>query len=346
MEVYAAIDNPRMPLREVPAYAQRVERLGFSGLLVPEAIHDPFLMAALALEHTRTLTVATSVVLAFPRSPMIVAYAAWDLQSLSAGRFALGLGSQVKANVVDRFSVDWKPPVARMLDYIGALRAIWTSWQCGGKLEFVAEHYRFTRMQPFFNPGPIEHPDIPIFVGGVNRRMMQLAGAAADGLMTHPTNTNPRYLREAVLPQIRAGAARRARPRADVAVIASTFVATGATPEMVQNERARLRQYLSFLYSTPHYWPTLDLFGWRDRGKRLHQLSREGQWDAMLSVITDEMLDELVPAGTYSEIGPVLRAWYGNLVTGITLRLPDDSACDPELARLIHSLRDSPPGHS
>ena len=66
MHVYAALDDPRMPLREVPAYAQRAERMGFTGLLVPEAVHDGFLTSLLALEHTTTLQVLTSVVLAFP----------------------------------------------------------------------------------------------------------------------------------------------------------------------------------------------------------------------------------------------------------------------------------------
>jgi probable F420-dependent oxidoreductase len=341
LRIYAAIDDPRMPLREVPAHAQRAERAGFAGLLIPEAVHDGLLTALLALEHTRTLTVATSVVLAFPRSPMTVAYAAWDLQQLSNGRLELGLGSQVKGNIVGRFSVEWKPPVARMRDYIGALRAIWQSWQHGTTLAFESEHYRFDRMQPFFNAGPIEHPNIPIFIGGVNPGMTRLAGAAAEGFMTHPTNSNPRYLREVTVPQLKKGAERAGRAAANVRLIASTFVATGPDAAAVKRERERICQYFGFLYSTPHYWPTLELHGWIDVGRRLHQLSREGRWDEMTSAITDELFDQLVPSGTYDEIAPVLRDWYGDIVDAITLRMPDDPACDAQLARLIDSLQGS-----
>jgi probable F420-dependent oxidoreductase len=341
MKVYAAFDDPRMPLGEVPAYAARTERLGFAGLLVPEAVHDGLLTALLALEHTRTLAVVTSVVVAFARSPMTVANAAWDLQALSGGRFALGLGSQVKANIVGRFGVEWKPPVARMRDYVRALRAIWRSWQTGGKLAFESEHYRFDRMQPFFNPGPIEHPLIPVLLGGVNPRMTRLAGEVADGFMSHPTNTSPRYLREVTAAELSVGADLAGRRGAALDVIASTFVATGPTATDVARERERLREYLGFLYSTPQYWRTLELHGWAETGKRLHALSREGKWEEMKRAIGDDILDALVPCGTYDRIAPILLDRYGGLATGITLRMPEDPRADGAFAKVIAEIQGS-----
>jgi probable F420-dependent oxidoreductase len=338
MLVYAAFDDPRMPLKEVASYAQRAERLGFAGLLVPEAVHDGFLTALLALEHTTTLQVVTSVVLAFPRSPMTVALAAWDLQALSGGRFALGLGSQVKGNIVGRFGVEWKPPVTRMRDYVGAVRAVWKCFQNGAKLSFESENYTLNRLQPFFNPGPIDHPNIPIFIGGVNPGMTRLAGEVADGFMTHPTNTDPRYLREVTRQEMANGSAAAERNPTDVQLIASTFVATGPTAAAVQAERERLREYLGFLYSTPQYWRTLELHGWQDVGHHLHQLTREGKWAEMKDAITDEILDQLVASATYDEIVAILRAWYADLATGITLRMPDDPNHDETLERVIKAL--------
>jgi len=328
-----------MALRDVPAHARRAERMGYTGLAVPEALHDGFLVAALALEHTRTLKVATSVVLAFPRSPMTVAYAAWDLQSLSGGRLELGLGSQVKGNMEGRFSVPWKPPVPRMREYLASLRAIWDCWQNGTDLHFEGEYYRFDRMQPFFNPGPVAHPEIPLFLGGVNRVMTQLAGEAATGIMTHPTNTNPRYLRELTAPNLEIGARRAGRSRGEIEVLASAFLATGPTREVVDTERERIREYLSFLYSTPQYWPSLELHGWGDVGRHLRQLTREGRWEEMKGAITDEMLDQLVPLGTYGEIADVLCEWYGGLVTGIAFRMPEDPSYDAHAAAVIETLR-------
>ena len=337
MKVYAAIEDPRLPLREVPAYAARAERLGFTGLLVPEAVHDAFLVAALALEHTRTLVVATSVALAFPRSPTTVAYAAWDLQALSDGRFVLGLGSQVKGNIVGRFGVAWAAPVPRMRDYVAAVRAVWRCWQDGAALSVDSPHYRLTRMQPFFNPGPIDHPDIAICLGAVNPRMTHLAGEAADGLMTHPTNTSPRYLREVVAPALARGAARR--HRAVPGVIASTFVATGPDAAAVDRERERLRQYLGFLYSTPQYWATLDLLGEGEVGRQLHQMARAGQWAEMPGLITAPLFDELVTSGGYADIAPLLRERYAGLVDAVTLRMPDDPRHDDAFRRVVAAVQ-------
>ena len=331
-----------MTLREMPGHAQRAERMGFSGLTVPEALHDGFLAALLALEHTRELRVATSVVLAFPRSPMTVAYAAWDLQSLSGGRLELGLGSQVKANMEGRFSVKWKSPIPRMREYIASLRAIWDCWQNGSPLRFEGEHYRFTRMQPFFNPGPAEHPPPPIFLGGINPRMTQLAGETADGLITHPTNTSPRYLRELTLPNLETGAKRTGRSPAEVRIMSGGFVATGPTPEAAKAERERIREYMTFLYSTPQYWPSLELHGWGELGRRLHQLTREGRWEEMRGAITDEMLDQLVPSGPYDDIAGILTDWYGELASSITFPMPDDPQYDAHARAVIQALRGDP----
>ncbi|MEE8476309.1 MAG: TIGR03617 family F420-dependent LLM class oxidoreductase [Myxococcota bacterium] len=338
MKVYATME-PNLALRDVPSHAQRAERLGYTGLAVPEALHDGFLTSLLALEHTHTLRVATSIALAFPRSPMTTAYAAWDLQSLSGGRFELGLGSQVKGNMERRYSVEWKPPVPRMREYLGALRAIWDCWQNGTQLDFRGEHYRIDRMQPFFNPGPIEHPDIPLYLGGVNAAMTRLAGEAADGIVTHPTNTSPRTLRELTLPNIEIGAKKAGKTRDRVEIIAGGFVATGATAEAVAAERERIREYLGFLYSTPQYWRTLELHGWRDLGERLRGLARAGRWGEMKAAVGDEVLDALVPAGPYDEIADVLKDWYGDLATGLSFRMPEDLGDDDRAAAVIERLR-------
>jgi probable F420-dependent oxidoreductase len=337
-KVYATMDQ-RLALSQVAAHAQRAEALGYDGLGVPEAVHDGLLAAAAALHATTRLTVATSVLVAFPRSPMTVAHAAWDLQESSRGRFGLGLGSQVRGNIVGRYSTTWSPPVPRMREYVRSLRAIFDCWQNGTPLRFEGEHYRFTRMQPFFNPGPLDHPAIPIFLGGIGRTMTALAGEVADGLMTHPTNTSPRYLREVVHPQLEKGAARTGREASTVKVMVSPLIATGPSPAEARNEREKARQLLAFLYSTPVYWPSLDLFGWRDRGEHLHQLTREGRWEEMTTLVSDEMLDVFVPTAPYPDIAGVLKEWYGTLTDWIVLPMPADPSHDREVAKVVARLQ-------
>ena len=289
-QVHATIPE-RMPLAEVAAAARRAEALGYDGINVPEAVHDGLLAAGAALAATSRIHVATSVLVAFPRSPMAVAHGAWDLQQSSGGRFQLGLGSQVRGNIVRRYSVPWTAPVPRMREYVLSLRAIFDCWQNDAPLEFEGEHYQFTRMQPFFNPGPIEHPELPIFLGGVGPHMTALAGEVSDGLVTHPTNSAPRYLREVIRPRIEKGAARSGRKPEEVAMQLSPLVATGATQEEALAERERWRELLTFLYSTPSYWPSLELFGWKERGEKLNALTREGKWQEMGGIVDDEMLE-------------------------------------------------------
>jgi probable F420-dependent oxidoreductase len=337
--VYATIDQRTKP-SEVGAKARRAEALGYHGLGVADGVHDGLLLAALALDATTRLEVAITVLVALPRSPMTVAHAAWDLQAMSGGRFALGLGTQVRGNIVGRYGVPWTAPAPRMREYLGALRAIFTCFQEGGPLRFEGEHYRLSRLQPFFNPGPIEHPEIPILLGAVGPRMTALAGEAADALVTHPTNTHPRYLREVTRPRLRNGSARANRDASEVELMLAPLVATGADREQTLLDRERQRRLLSFLYSTPAYWLSLDLLGWGERGPRLRQLSREGKWDEMPEVISDQMLVELLPTAPYAEIGDVLRDRYGDLATMITFPLPEDPALDPQVARVISRLRD------
>ncbi len=329
----------RPPLREAGAHAQRAERLGYDGLSVPEAVHDGMLVALLCLEHTTRLRVATAAIVAFARSPMLTAQGAWDLQRLSGGRFELGLGSQVKGNLEGRFGVSWSPPAPRMRDYVRALRAIFARWQDGTPLAFESAHYRLTRMQPFFDPGPLDQPRLPIWLGAVNPGMTRVAGEVADGVLMHPTNSDPRTLREATRPALAAGAARSQRKPEDVAIHACPFIATGRNPTELAAAREVVRETLTFLYSTPAYWPALVHHGWRDVGEELHRLTRAGAWGEMRGLVSDEMLAKLVPQACYGEIADVLREWYGGLATRISFPLPADPAGDAEIAKVVARLR-------
>jgi probable F420-dependent oxidoreductase len=339
MRVFASMDQ-RMGLADVESHARRVESLGYDGLCIPDALHDGLLLSQAALRATTKLVARTSVLVSFPRSPMLVAIAAWDLQSVSGGRFELGLGTQVRGNIVGRYSTSWSPPVPRMREYVQSLRAIFAAFQGGAPLDYRGEHYRFTRLQPFFNPGPIEHPDIPLLLGAVGPRMSELAGEVADGMLTHSTGSAPRTLRELTRPSLARGAARTRRDAQRLELMAGGLVITGATAAEIAAEREHVRELLTFLYSTPAYWPTLELHGWREVGEKLHALTREGRWADMKGAITDAMLDALVPQGSYDEIAGVLRDWYGGLATSLTFPLPDDPTHDARIARAIAALRE------
>ncbi len=321
-------------LRAVPEIVRRAEAVGYDAVTTSETSHDPFLPLVLAAEHSERLLLGTSVAIAFPRSPMVVAYVAWDLQKFSRGRLVLGLGTQVKGHIERRFSVPWTAPGPRLREYIGALRAIWECWQKGAPLNFRGRHYTFTLMTPFFNPGPIDHPTIPVYIAAVNAFMARLAGEVCDGIRLHPF-LSPKYLREVILPAVRAGAARAGRSLENFGLAGAGFVITGRTEADLAPQREAVRRQLAFYASTRTYRPVMELHGWGETVDRLHRLSLQGRWEEMAGLITDEMLETYATIGTYDEIADRLRERYGGLVTSVAVNLPLETPADREVAREV-----------
>jgi len=337
-QVFASTPEDMGP-GQIGAHAARAEAMGFDGLQVPDAIHDGLLLAALALNATTSLIVGTAVLVAFPRSPMITAIAAWDLQSMSGGRFEVGLGTQIKPNIEKRYSARWDSPVPQLREYIQAMKAIFHSFQTGERLNFEGDHYSLTKLQPFFNPGPIEHPDIPILCGAVGPAMTKMVARIADGMITHPTNTPPRYIREVCLPRLQEGFDLGQREPATFKLVLGPLTATGKDEAEVAVAWEKQRNLLGFLYSTPAYWPSLELFGWQDKGQQLLDMTRQGNWADMPRIITDDMLGQFVPRGTYPQIAQVFRERYAGLTRRVTFPIPLNPADDNLVAEVVRQLQ-------
>jgi len=319
---YAGKGQQTLSVERIAAAARRVESLGFDGATTPEAGHDPFLPLAIAAEHTERVALGTNVAVAFPRSPMATAQVAWDLQALSRGRFNLGLGTQVKAHNVRRYAAAWTAaPGPRLREYVSCMKAMFEAFQSGARPDFRGEHYQFTLMSPFFNPGPIEHPHVPIYLAAVNPYMAKLSGELCDGLRLHPISTFA-HTRAEVLPQVEAGARKSGRSRADIDVIGAPFLAIGDDAEGVEQAKQALKQHIAFYASTPTYHSVLEFHDWMDVAEALHKLSREGRWTDMPSQITDDMLDEWAIVGTRDAFAKRLVERCGDLYDTVLLDLP------------------------
>jgi len=314
MELDAAIGFAT-DLKDVGALAQAAEAIGFDAIWTSETQHDPFLPLTQVAAATSRLHFGTAVAIAFARSPMAVAQTAWDLAKQSNGRFMLGLGTQVKAHIERRFGMTWTPPVPRLREYMQAIRAVWTAWQTGGKLNFRGTEYKLTLMTPFFSPGPIDYPHIPIFIAGVGAPLCKLAGEAADGFHVHPYHTR-QYLSDVVLPSIAAGLQKADRRREALEVATMAFVA------LSEKEIAAQRAQVAFYASTPSYRPVLDLHGWGGIGEELGSLATRGRWDEMPRLITDEMLEAFVIVGSWDDVAEKLHTKYAGLLDRVGLYRP------------------------
>jgi probable F420-dependent oxidoreductase len=257
---------------------------------VSETSSDPTVVAAALLAATSDLRVGTGVCVAFARSPFVLAQAAWELARASEGRFVLGLGTQVKAHLARRFNVPAERPLDRMRDYVGALRAIWNSFQTGARLQHEGRYYRHTLLTDYFNPGPIAHPDIPVFLAGVNPRMVSLVGEVAQGLFAHPLHSR-RYLADVVAPALQAGLSVSGRSRDDVQVLVPVWVVTGRDDTETAAAREAIRAQIAFYGATRTYRGVFEVHGWGDVPPQLHAMLAGGDRPAMLRLITDEMVE-------------------------------------------------------
>lgn len=300
------------PLDTVAPMAREAGDLGYDGFFTAETRHDPFLPLVLAGAEAPGLDLGTAIAVAFPRSPMVTAMASWDLAGLSGGRFILGLGTQVRAHIVRRFSTIWDSPGPRLRDYILALRAIWDAWQTSAPLSYRGEFYEFTLMTPFFDPGPIGHPRIPVYIAGVGPYLSRLAGELCDGFHIHPFHT-VRYLDEVVLPGISAGASAAGRSPDEVDRATTVFIMTGEDDSDVEQAMEPVRQQISFYASTPSYRPVLEANGW-DFGERLTALSRQGRWAEMATLVPDEAVLEVGVAARVDRLVGAIRDRYGDRV--------------------------------
>jgi probable F420-dependent oxidoreductase len=326
--------------RAVTQAAREAEALGYDGLMSPEIAHDPFVPLAFAALATERIELGTAIAVAFPRSPMVVANTAWDLQLHSRGRFVLGLGSQVKGHNERRFSVPWSAPVPRLREYVESLRAIWRAWERRVPLRYEGEHYRFTLMTPEFSPPPTGLPPVPIEIAAVGPDMLRLAGRVCDGVRLHGFCTR-RYLEEVALPALRAGLAKSSRERRHFEIWGGGFLATGAMPDEVRRATEEIRYRIAFYGSTRSYRPVLSVHGWDDLGDRLHRRSLRGEWEKMAAEVPDEVVHAFAAIGTHAEIAKAVEQRFGGLSDTIGFGL--GRGTEPGVAReLIQDLKRIP----
>lgn len=331
---------PPSPPDTATELAKQAAEIGYAGFFSAETQYDPFLPLALASSAAPDLEIGTSIAVAFPRSPMVTATTSWDLARLSQGKFMLGLGTQVRAHVTRRFSTEWGKPTARLREYILSLRAIWDTWQNSVPLRYDGEFYQFSLMTPFFDPGPIQYPDIPVYIAGVGPYLSALAGEVCDGFHVHPFHTTA-YLDEVVLPNIAKGAAEAGRSFDDIERVTTLFIMTGETDAEVEQAMEPVRQQISFYASTPSYRPVLEASGW-EFGDELHAMSKRGQWGDMVGVVPDDAVLDAGVAAPIDKLGQAIKDKYGDRVQRVGFyTIGSAMGLDPDaLQQLIGDLHD------
>jgi probable F420-dependent oxidoreductase len=327
-------------LANIAKAASTLERRGYDCCWTAEINHDPFLPLVLAAEHTTNIELGTSIAVAFARNPMSVANIGWDLQAYSQGRFLLGLGSQVQAHIEKRFSMPWSQPVRRMREFVLALHEIWSCWRDGTRLGFEGDFYTHKLMTPMFTPEPEPHAFPKIFVAAVGEAMTEMCGEVADGMLAHAFTTK-RYFEEVTTPALLRGMQRAGRQRSEFALSAPIFVVTGNDESELAAGAVGTRKQIAFYGSTPAYRKVLELHGWGELHTELHRLSRAGEWDAMGSLIDDEILEAFAVVAPLDEVADKIRdrcdGVIDRVLVGFPSSVPEDTVC-----AVLQELRGQP----
>lgn len=309
-------------LQDVQALARKAEAAGFSGLVITETGRTAYLAAAAALLATDRLEVLTGIAVAFPRSPMVTAATAWELADAGAGRFRLGLGTQVKAHVERRYASPFSPPGPRMRDYIVAVRDCFGAFQGDARLDHHGPFYDLSLLPMAWSPGPIEHPDVPIDVAAVGPWMLRMAGEVADGVHVHPFHSRT-YLDQTLLPAVAEGAARAGRDAADVKLVVPVFTIVGDSDEERAPWRARARSQIAFYGSTRNYAHMFDRLGFEGTSALLNERLKAGDVEGMAGLITDEMLAHYAVTATWAELADRLLERYGGIAHRLVMYLAE-----------------------
>ncbi|GAA4173498.1 TIGR03617 family F420-dependent LLM class oxidoreductase [Gryllotalpicola koreensis] len=328
---------------EAVATATELRGLGYDGAFTAEVQHDPFVALSRIADPELGLDIGTKIAVAFARSPMTLAYTAHDLNELSGGRLKLGLGSQVSAHITRRFSMPWSAPAERMREYVLALRAIWSSWRTGERLDFEGRHYRHTLMTPNFTP-PVTAPNPPqVWIAAVGPKMTEVAAEVSDGILLHGFWT-PEYMAQVLEPAIARGLARAGRSRPEIEVTAGGFTITGSTEQEMAEQRERVRAQISFYGSTPTYRGVLEVHGWGELGDRLHELSVSGakdKWQQMARIVPDEVVDAFAVTAEPARLPAALFELHRRWADRVGVSKPG-SVSDADWAAALEPLRAAP----
>ncbi|MFT4393469.1 TIGR03617 family F420-dependent LLM class oxidoreductase [Gordonia lacunae] len=335
MKVMTALFNPT----DAVDRARALKEAGASGVFTFEGPHDVFTPLALATA-VDGLDIMSNVAIALPRNPIQLAHQANDLQLLSEGRFILGLGTQVRAQIEKRYGAEFDRPVERMKEMVGALRAIFATWHSGERLDFRGEYYRHTLMTPTFVPGPNPYGPPPIYLGALGPRLTRATAEVADGLLVMPFGTK-RFLHGTTLPAVRAGLAAAGRGEDDFEVVPEIIVSV-ASGTGSDDDHASTRILLAFYGSTPAYRPVLDAHGWGDLQPELNAMSKQGRWQEMAGLIDDEMLHTIAACGTPAEIAAHIRDRVDGVSDRICLYQPGPIDVEP-LAEIVDALSGDTP---
>ncbi|MDX1621558.1 MAG: LLM class flavin-dependent oxidoreductase [Nitriliruptorales bacterium] len=295
--------------------AKQVEAKGFDAVWVSETNQDSIVQATHIATVTERVDVGTNITLAFPRSPAITAMEAWDLNELSGERFVIGLGSQVKRIIEERFGADFSQPAKRMAEYVEVMQTAWRQ-EMGEDVTYEGEIYHLLR--PGLNGlGNATDRKMPrVYVAAVGPLMTKAAATHANGILGHPF-TSIAYIEDDVIPRVESALDEAGRDRDEFTIAQGVILCISDDRETAVREA---KQQIAFYGTTPNYKRVFESYGDGQLTDELRRVWKETDrdLDALVAAVPDDAVDKYAVAGTPDEVKDQL-AEYDKLVDHLIL---------------------------
>jgi probable F420-dependent oxidoreductase len=276
-------------LEQATERVRAAEQLGYDSTYVTHIAGRDSLSVLMAYAAaTDRIKLGTGVLPIYSRTPAATAQTAATIDEFSGGRMVLGLGVSHAVTVENWYGTKIERPVSAMREYVEAIRAMYTGAE-GPQGEFFPTRFRFMGFEP--------RADLPIYVAALSPNMLRLAGEVADGVMLWLCN--PNYVRDVVVPEVRAGRERAGKSLEGFDVVA-------AVPAAITDDRnaafETMRNDLVTYWSLPFYRAMIERSGFGEDIARFDAGMKAGEVEAAKRAISDSFLESLTAIGSPEEV--------------------------------------------
>ena len=275
---------------------KRAEELGYDSTYVTHiASRDSLAVLMAYAAATERIKLGTGVLPIYSRTPVATAQTAATIDEYSGGRMVLGLGVSHQVTVENWYGTKLERPLKAMREYAGIVRAA-LHGEDPSEGEIFKCRFRFMGYEP--------RPDIPIYVAALSPKMLRLAGEIADGAMLWLCN--PSYIRDVVVPEVRAG-------RERVGKSLDGFDVVAAVPSAVTDDKdsayETMRNDLITYWSLPFYRAMIERSGF-DTDLANYD-GAAGDVDSMKRAISDDFLEVLGAVGSPDDVRYGVQRYLG-----------------------------------
>lgn len=287
---------------EMAGVAVQAEAAGFETVWAHELHRSPIVPITVAASQTSRIGLGTGVLLAFTRSPLVMALTALDLDELSGGRFKLGLGTGVKRLNESWHGATFGSPVKHLREAVEAIRALSSGVHVGKPISYPGEYYNLD-VRGFKRPWAPVRDTVPIYLAAVGPLMSRLAGSHGDGWIGHELNSR-KWMEEVILPNIVRGLKEAGRDRNEFDAVLTVCCAVNESRQEAIRQAAGS---VAFYATVRTYHEFFASSGFGDEAIKIGQLFREGNIEAMIDAVPEEMVHTFAVAGTADEVRSRLK---------------------------------------